>query len=1182
MSNFLFSLRTRVILLVAFGFSIVVLAIFHQAVRERDARLEMAEDELSVTARVAAVAARNAINSSEVLFASLISSPDLRRFVNPEECQRRFAQVVKQLPAFSNAMFALPDGTVICVAVPLKQPVNIADWPGFKAALTSSDVVIGVALKSRVTGNLVLPIYKAIRGENGEVRGVLHAGLALTWLYRALDNSKYREGARVGLIDPQGQVLARYPDPEHWIGRSAFETAFFNAIVAQGGEGTVRDTGFDGVPRVYGLAHFFPTRTGPITLWVGYAAASVTAEADSHFRIALIGASILLLLTFAIIWFGVERLILRPISILSGIARRLGSGDLSARSGIGAVHSEMGALARTFDDMAEALESKNHEVILAGRALKVLSAWNQVLLKPSDEQVLAEGMCKAIVDAGGYQMAWVGFADDNPDKTVRPVAFAGDAEDYFKTLQVTWADTEHGQGPAGRAIRGGAPIVVHNAQSSSGAERWREHVGRFGYSSIIALPLKKEDGNLGALVIGAVETAAFAEQEAALLGEVASDLAFAILAQRSRAEHERLKTSLRTVEARFGAAAEASPDALFVFKSVRDRAGSIVDFEITAMNARAAKQIGMARDDAIGKTYLGLLPRYKTLSLFDEYAQVASTGNRFEGEFLFDVPHKGIRWFRQQVVRVGDGIAISLRDITGWKNAGDKLRQSEERLRRAMEAAHMGAWQWDLASDQLSSSGGIGALFGMAPERGPRNSREFLDAVHPADREVLARAMARDRTTSTPGQLEYRVLWPDESIHWLAANTNVILDASGKPAQVVGLVTDITERKEAAIARDRANRALKTLSAGNEQLVRATTESGLLEAICRVIVEKGGYCMASVGYPKDDPEKTIVPIAWAGVENDYLTTIRHTWADTAVGQRPIARAIRTKKPVAARKISGDPAFEPIREMAAKHGYASNIALPLLDGTQIIGALSIFSKEQDGFDVAEIQLLEQLATDLAYGIRTLRTRAERDKIVHEHEHHAEILRRGLEESVQAIAATVEMRDPYTSGHQKRVADIATAIATAMGLDEEKVRSIHLAGVVHDLGKIRIPAEILSKPGKLSATEFELIKVHPQAGYEILKDISFPWPLARIVLEHHERLDGSGYPRGIKGDEMLLESRIMAVADVVEAMASHRPYRASLGIELALKEIERGRGTAYDSAVVDALLKLVREDGFALPI
>ena len=163
-------------------------------------------------------------------------------------------------------------------------------------------------------------------------------------------------------------------------------------------------------------------------------------------------------------------------------------------------------------------------------------------------------------------------------------------------------------------------------------------------------------------------------------------------------ERERLKVSLRNIEERIVAASEASPDALFVFKSVRDSAGSIVDFEITAMNARAAQQIGMPRDDAIGKTYLRLLQHYKTASLFEEYVKVVSTGTRLEGEFPFDVPKKGTRWFRQQVVQVGDGIAISLRDITGWKKVGDRLRESEERLRLAIGAARMGAWTWDVGA----------------------------------------------------------------------------------------------------------------------------------------------------------------------------------------------------------------------------------------------------------------------------------------------------------------------------------------------------------------------------------------------------------------------------------------------------------------------------------------------------
>ena len=243
-------------------------------------------------------------------------------------------------------------------------------------------------------------------------------------------------------------------------------------------------------------------------------------------------------------------------------------------------------------------------------------------------------------------------------------------------------------------------------------------------------------------------------------------------------------------------------------------------------------------------------------------------------------------------------------------------------------------------------------------------------------------------------------------------------------------------------------------------------------------------------------------------------------------------------------------------------------------------MSIHSAEVDAFDEAEVRLLQELADDLAYGIVTLRTRKERDRIAHAHEHHAAILRKSLEDSIQAIAATVETRDPYTSGHQKRVAELAVALAREMGLSEDRIHGLHLAGVVHDLGKIGIPAEILSKPGKLTTVEYTLIQAHAETGYEILKDIDFPWPIATIVRQHHERLDGSGYPHGLKGGEILLESRILAVADVVEAMGSHRPYRPTLGIELALKEIERGRGITYDPAVADACLKLFREARYAL--
>ena len=191
---------------------------------------------------------------------------------------------------------------------------------------------------------------------------------------------------------------------------------------------------------------------------------------------------------------------------------------------------------------------------------------------------------------------------------------------------------------------------------------------------------------------------------------------------------------------------------------------------------------------------------------------------------------------------------------------------------------------------------------------------------------------------------------------------------------------------------------------------------------------------------------------------------------------------------------------------------------------------------------------------------------------------EKLRGILEGTIKAFSSTVEKRDPYTAGHQKRVAQLARELAGEMGLHGRKVEGVYMAGLVHDVGKISVPSEILSKPGKLEPEEFAIIKKHPQVGYEILKDIEFPWPLAEIVLQHHEKWDGSGYPQGLKDGEILLEARILAVADVVEAMASHRPYRPALGVEAALREIKEGKGVLYDPDVVDACVKVFTQGDF----
>jgi putative two-component system response regulator len=226
---------------------------------------------------------------------------------------------------------------------------------------------------------------------------------------------------------------------------------------------------------------------------------------------------------------------------------------------------------------------------------------------------------------------------------------------------------------------------------------------------------------------------------------------------------------------------------------------------------------------------------------------------------------------------------------------------------------------------------------------------------------------------------------------------------------------------------------------------------------------------------------------------------------------------------------------------------------------------------------------RLAEIVARLKRVLMERQTREKLrrtAEELRQNGQRFQKAMEGSVQAIALAVEMRDPYTAGHQSRVADLACAIARVMDLSEDRIYGLKMASVIHDLGKLTIPGEILCKPGRLSGPEYAMIRTHVQSGYDILKKIDFPWPLADIVIQHHERIDGSGYPQGLSGDEILLEARILSVADVFETIGSHRPYRPSLGIQKAINELAENSGRLYDSDVVAACLELVNEQGYRL--
>jgi PAS domain S-box-containing protein len=416
----------------------------------------------------------------------------------------------------------------------------------------------------------------------------------------------------------------------------------------------------------------------------------------------------------------------------------------------------------------------------------------------------------------------------------------------------------------------------------------------------------------------------------------------------------------------------------------------------------------------------------------------------------------------------------------------------------------------------------------IGPEPRPGEGWSWFDLVHPDDLARTGDAWQNALRSGRPYEFEARVMAADGAYHWvISRGWPARLPKSDTP-QWVGTLTLIDDQK----AQERR------LLEGRDDLAEALS---ILDAL---------QTAAPVGFMFLDPQLRFVRVndtaAFIGgiPASEYLgrtlpEVLPALWPHVEWIYHKVAE---TRRPVINVELNVD-----------IQGPRSTLlsAYPVSVGGNLRGFGVVF------IDITERKAVETAQRDMTRG------------------------------TVEALAVTVEVRDPYTAGHQRRVSQIARRVAERLGLGADEIEGVTIAGQIHDVGKVAVPAEILSKPGSLTRAEFELVKEHSRAGYEILKGIKFPWPVAKMVVQHHERLDGSGYPDGLRGEDILLGSRILAVADVVEAMSTHRPYRSALGLDAALAELDRGRGWLYDATVVDACreafaLGLVRMTGGAAEV
>ena len=373
--------------------------------------------------------------------------------------------------------------------------------------------------------------------------------------------------------------------------------------------------------------------------------------------------------------------------------------------------------------------------------------------------------------------------------------------------------------------------------------------------------------------------------------------------------------------------------------------------------------------------------------------------------------------------------------------------------------------------------------------------------------------------------------------------------------------------------------ALSAYGAAAIALSREHSRPSLFTAICEAIVTEPTYVFAWIAIAENDHEQSISLAAQAGRAVGIMDGIHLKWSAEGPGtQGPAPMAIRTGKLQTVDDTRQNTSQNRWTKRFNEYGILSCASIPFRSGRGLSGAIIVCAQRPNAFDPEALEVFSHFAEELVLGLHAIE---QQEMLNAEREHSAESDRR-LTEAMSLmmvpISLSMEMRDPYTAGHQTRVAEIAVAIAAEMGLSLDRQHGLHLAAQVHDIGKMSIPYEIVTKPGSLSKTERALMNEHSENGYNILKGIPFPWPIAAIVRQHHEKLDGSGYPEGLTADEILPESKIMAVADMFEAMTAHRPYRPGIPVETVLALLEADAGTKLDPEAVRICASLCRQGRF----
>jgi PAS domain S-box-containing protein len=841
--------------------------------------------------------------------------------------------------------------------------------------------------------------------------------------------------------------------------------------------------------------------------------------------------------------------------------------------------------------------AQEQEIRRVNRALTVLSSGSHIVANAGDEISLVNDICRMLIDVGGYRLAWVGYLDRDDPRHLHPVAHAGHEDGFLQIANISWAESAQGRGPTAAAILTSLPAICNNIMGDTEFVPWRQEALRRGYGSSIALPLISKEENLGALNIYAREFDAYNQEEVRLLKELADTVATGIMSLRARQDRQRAVDALRDSEVKYRTLFEASNDAILV---------ETEDGEILDCNQSACELFGYTKDELVGLYVNELIPAEILESLPDITTEVLVSGGMFM-ETLNKKKNGQVfpaRMSTQMALLDGEQVVIVyVRDITAQKRIEEKIRQHAAHSEAMARVSTRLNAQLDLSTvlhavceETTRALGLTGVSVILYHDQDSRLSQAAIYGLNPIYQQEYIPQLNRDLGETGSVRAHLTTMLAEDGDHPnarlyrklnitthiqvpLKRNGNTMGELNG---YLIGDERDIDENEinlfesladlafqsiiNARLYQEAQRRLsqVQSLHAIDMEITASMDLFVTLQVLLAHVNSQLGVDSAAVVLFNAEM-KQLEYAAGSGFRSKSIERILIGMNEEYAHQSILERRTIHKPNL----LELDRSLEHTMHLP-KDEIVSAYTVPLIAKGEVKGVLEVFRHGDLAVDLEWQEFLEAFAALAAIAI-------DNAQLFNDLQNKNVELGLAYNATIEGWSRALDLRDKETEGHTQRVADLTYRLARSMGIRENQLVQIHRGALLHDIGKMAIPDRILLKEGNLTPEEWEIMRMHTIYAYELLSPIAYLRPALDIPYAHHERWDGTGYPRGLKGEEIPLAARIFSVVDVWDALLSDRPYRSDWSVAEACAYIRQNAGTHFDPDIVEAFLNFLAVNG-----